>query len=175
MLVFGNVDLNEAEFGIRVKIGDFGVAKFRKDPQNVIRGHLRHYAPEALEKETQDYYTEKSDIFMFAMLMYELYYCEETWPNQTTKYAIQQTLKGIRPPFHDYSPECYQRVIDFCWQTDPERRPNSSQLVEKLISIFQNESKAILESIVFLDPPKKKNLDLFEKVIQNQSFFKEQN
>jgi nicotinate (nicotinamide) nucleotide adenylyltransferase len=118
--------------GFRVKLSDFGVAKRLDDPTDVIRGSLRHYPPEAINKVGRNYYTEKADVFMFGYLTYELIHGAAAWSRSATAQAVEQTLAGERPAVTAAcAPELLGLLAD-CWRQEPMDRPTFAEVVERL-------------------------------------------
>ena len=107
-------------------------------------------APELLYDEDGIRYTEKTDIYAFGCLYYEVrnpsvepqsrYLCVQIHFNSlpfgsNTFYAVQQVKEGKRPPRKPNPPlgdEAWN-LIGRCWDQDPGRRPTIDEVVEIMI------------------------------------------
>jgi serine/threonine protein kinase len=122
------------------KVADFGQSKEEADPISVARGTCRRYAPEALEMKDSGplYYKLASDVFMFAMVMWELAEATLPWPDLDTGAAASKTVKGERPTLTiAHHPGCqidtdFKQLLEVCWHQDPSKRPTFSEVVQKL-------------------------------------------
>jgi len=59
------------------KICDFGVSAIESDKHEVTRGKMRNYPPEAIIDKNN--YVPKSDVYMFGLIMYEMFHNELVW------------------------------------------------------------------------------------------------
>ena len=88
---------------IILKVCDFGTAASPGiAPESLLRGSCRHYAPEALQSKAN--YTEKSDVFMFGVALYEFFHRKKFWQGKTTSEATEKTLEGVRPELNIEGP-----------------------------------------------------------------------
>lgn len=70
---------------LMVKVCDFGCSiNLTKTGQESLRGNDRYYAPEADKT-----YSEKSDIFMFAMILYEFLEGKRIWSDSGKEEVIK--------------------------------------------------------------------------------------
>jgi nicotinic acid mononucleotide adenylyltransferase len=120
------------EGGFTVKLSDFGVAKWRSDVKDVVRGALRHYPPEAINKTGRDYYTEKADVFLFGYVLHDLAHGEMTWTREDTREAIAQTLAGVRPPLRVVCLPGLAALRADCWRHSPDERPTFREVLARL-------------------------------------------
>jgi nicotinate (nicotinamide) nucleotide adenylyltransferase len=115
-----------------VKLSDFSLAKRLDDPCDLIRGSLRHYPPEAINKVGRDYYTEKADVFMFGYLIHDLAHGAPVWQREDTPQAVAQTLAGRRP---EVTVPCVPELVQLmaaCWSQQPWERPTFREVLECL-------------------------------------------
>jgi nicotinic acid mononucleotide adenylyltransferase len=115
-----------------VKLSDFGVAKWLDDPKDVVRGSLRHYPPEAINKTGRDYYTEKADVFLFGYVLHDLAHGATTWTREETSQAIAQTLAGDRPPLRVRCTPDLAALRSDCWRHAPDDRPTFREVLARL-------------------------------------------
>src|SRR6266498_3459804 len=119
----------------RLSISDLGLCKpvqyfqshFRK---NDIYGVLPFIAPEILRGKP---YTTASDIYSFSMIMWE--FTSGTPPFDDRAHDLQLSIsicKGERPKIIENTPQCYIDLMKKCWDKDPLKRPNASE-VKKII------------------------------------------
>ena len=142
-LTIDNVLLRNTGTQFVAVISDFGVSGILGDATSTPRGSLRHYAPEAVSKETTDspacggYYTEKSDVFMCGTLMYELAFAHE-WGKKGAFFAEYKTPDAIKAVAQGYRPALdkfekpYADVMEQAWQQLPSNRPLALDLVKSL-------------------------------------------
>ncbi|CAF1088542.1 unnamed protein product [Didymodactylos carnosus] len=113
------------------KIADFTVSKHTSTTEYIARGSIRHYAPEAIEQK--HIYTPQADVYMFAMLLFELAHGgRRIWQELETRVIVAQVLKGERPLFQVQCHTDYVQIVRECWDQLPLNRPKFDQIVEKL-------------------------------------------
>jgi len=119
-----------------VHIIDFGQASFateNKQAELTCFGSPAWSAPEIL---TGGLYTEKSDIYSFAYILWELVTREEPFPGLDETALLKVLLKGERPTIPEDCNADYANLIRKCWATCTEDRPASSTILKVLQSIF---------------------------------------
>ncbi|GJQ15478.1 hypothetical protein GpartN1_g7269.t1 [Galdieria partita] len=134
--------------GSSIKVLDFGVAKsFRAN--TTLTGDTGSYwymAPEVISDgyvENEKQYDMKADIYSMGIILNELLtgvmpyaeYLEET-PWQIANTVLRHNL---RPQLVSDCP-ClteFQSLIQACWATDPESRPNISQVRNEMLQILK--------------------------------------
>jgi ankyrin repeat protein len=126
-----------------IKISDFGLSRPKNDHKMTMSvGFLGGMAPEVYRGND---YTEKADVFSFAMVVYELVTGKESHHAQSNvmMYAHNMSSNGYRPPLDDSTtPPDWNNLIRRCWATDPQDRPSFSQLLDELHVMDQNTTKA---------------------------------
>jgi len=94
--------------------------------KNDIYGVLPFVAPEVLRGKP---YTLASDIYSFSMIMWE--FTSEIPPFNDRAHDFQLSLsicKGERPEIVENTPQCYVDLMKKCWDKDPLKRPNASEI-----------------------------------------------
>src|SRR6266480_1384638 len=74
-------------------------------------------------------YTPASDIYSFAMIMWEL--TSEVPPFDDRPHDFHLSLsicKGERPEIIEGTPQCYIDLMKKCWDSDPLKRPKASEI-----------------------------------------------
>lgn len=91
-------------------------------------------APEVWEK--QGMYTEKCDVYSFAMVLYEIVAWRDPWAGtdgEMYKHTLPSLLaKNLRPDMPDRVAHHFGTLITRCWATDPDARPSFAELRREL-------------------------------------------
>uniref|UniRef100_A0A1B0AGA3 Tyrosine-protein kinase-like otk n=1 Tax=Glossina pallidipes TaxID=7398 RepID=A0A1B0AGA3_GLOPL len=102
---------------------------------------IRWLAPECIQ---EDEYTTKSDIFAFAVVVWELFTqaaklpFEELSNEDVIKYS--QTGK-LEWKCADATPDSLKEILASCWNSNPKERPSFSQLCSALSKAIQSVDK----------------------------------
>src|SRR6516162_4079590 len=102
-----------------------------------IYGVLPYVAPEVLRGKE---YTQKSDIYGFGIIAYEV--CTGYPPYHDVGHEENLAIricKGQRPNSNYKIPQLILDIIKKCWDADPLKRPNASEL-EKLFGDLRNKT-----------------------------------
>uniref|UniRef100_A0A914DHV1 receptor protein-tyrosine kinase n=1 Tax=Acrobeloides nanus TaxID=290746 RepID=A0A914DHV1_9BILA len=126
--------------GFNAKISDFGLSMINETGENNT-GVLPKKLPVkwlSIEAITRLIFSEKSDVWAFGVLMYEMFsYGKVPYPDFFDKNSVVSfLLRGKRlecPETVGY--EIYQIMLE-CWAENPEERPNFETLVEKFRKII---------------------------------------
>ena len=114
---------------ITLKVGDFGTAVFDEFEQSDwIRGNIRYYPPEAIRDK--ELYTEKSDVFMFGIAVWEIIHGKKFIDGMTQEEQLERTVNGWRPEI--LVKGTYAEIIERCWAQDPNERPTFVELADLL-------------------------------------------
>eukprot|EP00193_Tetraselmis_chui_P020973 CAMPEP_0177795104 /NCGR_PEP_ID=MMETSP0491_2-20121128/26032_1 /TAXON_ID=63592 /ORGANISM="Tetraselmis chuii, Strain PLY429" /LENGTH=866 /DNA_ID=CAMNT_0019317867 /DNA_START=27 /DNA_END=2627 /DNA_ORIENTATION=- len=114
-----------------VRLCDFGLSKLKSNTflsTKSTGGTPEWMAPEVLRNEPAN---EKSDVYSFAVIMWELMFYKEPWhgtrPMQVV-FAVGSINKRLPLPFD--TP--LNSLIEDCWLGDPEARPSFEHIYERL-------------------------------------------
>jgi len=120
----------------RCKVADFGIAKLKPTVSKTMTaiGTPAYMAPEVLLKSR---YSEKADVFSFAIVLNELY--TGRMPYQTPPFSKMNQIElslaisrdGARPDCGTMPAPLLQLITD-CWATDPRIRPSFQEIVLRL-------------------------------------------
>ena len=150
----GNVLLDQYLFP---KLTDFGLSKINElDNNNVQHSNIIGTPPYTAPEIWYEYkHSKSSDVYAFAMIVYEIITGEKPFDNFYNAHhiMIEVCLKNYRPPFLIPIPDCYKNLIELCWNKDPNKRPTFEQIIDKLTSnsAFMNENVDLSEFINYTE------------------------
>ncbi|EXX76956.1 Ipl1p [Rhizophagus irregularis DAOM 197198w] len=126
-------------------ISDLGFCGPANRPSKSIYGNLPYIAPEVISGKE---YTFESDIYSFAMLMWEISSGQPPFINYEHDYDLaMKIINGIRPKIVPGTPLEYKNLIEQCWDADPLKRPDVYTLYREIrkinISYQNNPSKLV--------------------------------
>ena len=94
--------------------------------ENDIYGVLPFVAPEVLRGKP---YTPASDIYSFSMIMWEFTSGIPPFDNRAHDFQLSLSIcEGKRPKIIENTPQCYVDLMKKCWDEDPSKRPNASEI-----------------------------------------------
>ena len=91
-------------------------------------GTYRWMAPEVLKGTV----SKASDVYSFAMVMYELLEHKVPFCDNTEAMATMKSSEGERPLLANPLPEYAQVIIETCWAHDPHDRPTFDKIVRAI-------------------------------------------
>jgi len=113
-----------------VKIGDFGIARLIEEDDRGHAGTYQYMAPEVIAREP---FTEKSDVYAFAMVLWEIMARQLPFYGMDPQEVAQNVLyRGLRPPMPMHCPQPVAVLIDACWSHEPYKRPSFTRAIEVL-------------------------------------------
>src|SRR5437588_633549 len=123
-------------------ISDLGLSKpidYLKS-NNDVYGVIPYMAPEVLRGKP---YTPASDIYSFAMIMWELSSLVPPFDDRAHDFHLSLSVcKGERPEIIEGTPQCYVDLMKKCWDLDPLQRPSASEL-KIIIQNWKDEFNSI--------------------------------
>ena len=115
----------------RAKVADFGISRCpelatTQSPRAGLKGTTAFMAPELLEHQT---FTEKSDVYSFAIVLHEIWSRRTAWDGLAPATIISQVVfKRARPPLPDAMPRDMIGLMRRCWADDAESRPTFAEI-----------------------------------------------
>eukprot|EP01083_Nonionella_stella_P223446 796339_1 len=151
-ILLGKIHNNRIETSTEVRISDFGLTRelANKSSDDFIQktqstfGPLKWMAPESIKAKE---YSKKSDVYMFGITMWEIFYGREPYTDMTAvNVAINVVTKQNRPEIkvdavqyeHTEMPDGYQYVMENCWHQKPQKRPTFTQILTLLSKVATN-------------------------------------
>uniref|UniRef100_A0A0E0EGR7 Protein kinase domain-containing protein n=1 Tax=Oryza meridionalis TaxID=40149 RepID=A0A0E0EGR7_9ORYZ len=116
-----------------VKIADFGVARQgnQEGQMTAETGTYRWMAPEIINHKPYD---NKADVFSFAIVLWELV----PYDNMTPLQAALGVRQGFRLEIPSSVNPRLSKLIQRCWDEDPDVRPVFAEIVIELENILQH-------------------------------------
>jgi serine/threonine protein kinase len=139
--------LIDSEF--RLRISGFDSAVLDGSTTTGIYGGA-YMAPEIFENAIP---TKKVDVFVFGLILYELYVGESVFPENTGIPRLYKLHRERwRPEIPGYISEPIARLIRDCWSPEPESRPSFEEIYARLDGInfafFDDVSPEVVRAYV---------------------------
>ncbi|XP_072838222.2 tyrosine-protein kinase Fes/Fps isoform X2 [Pogona vitticeps] len=125
-----------------LKISDFGMSREQEDGIYSSTGGMKQIpvkwtAPEALNYGR---YSSESDVWSFGILMWEAFSLGATpYPNMSNQQTREAVEKGTRMHAPAQCPEEVYQLMLWCWEYEPQNRPNFSTLHQQLVAIQKRQ------------------------------------
>ncbi|KAL8150459.1 hypothetical protein V2J09_020267 [Rumex salicifolius] len=122
-----------------VKVGDFGLSRLKHATLLSAKSALgtpQWMAPEILRNEPSN---EKSDVFSFGVVLWELVTVSIPWNNLNFVQVVG--VVGFMDRRLDIPESVDPRIasiITDCWQSKPENRPSFQDIIHSMTALFQN-------------------------------------
>ncbi|XP_050951813.1 protein-tyrosine kinase 6b [Labeo rohita] len=116
------------------KIADFGLARVIKEPVYICDEKKIPYKWTAPEAISHGQYSNKSDVWSFGILLYEIVtYGATPYPGLNNYEAVRLvTEENYRMPLPSKCPKVIYDIMRSCWRTEPEDRPTFQILRHEL-------------------------------------------
>merc|ERR1712196_111434 len=106
-------------------------------------------APELLNDQS---YSERTDIYAFAMLCFEMITFMVPFHELSIHQAACRILTGQRPKLPPNCPQWMFELITSCWQTRPASRPAFTQISSQLDAMILSLSSRQRSSLMLRRP-----------------------
>ncbi|KAL0324339.1 UNVERIFIED_CONTAM: Serine/threonine-protein kinase CTR1, partial [Sesamum calycinum] len=124
-----------------VKVGDFGLSKLKDSTFLTARsgrGTPQWMAPEVLRNEPS---TEKSDVFSFGVILWELMTVRIPWSNLNSLQVVGVVgFMDRRLDIPDNMDPRISSIISDCWQSNPEDRPSFEDIIRRMTDLVHTSS-----------------------------------
>nr|KAJ0228509.1 hypothetical protein LSAT_V11C100048950 [Lactuca sativa] len=120
----------------QLKIADFGIGCEEGHCEVVVDdpGTYRWMAPEMIKKKP---YNRKVDVYGFGLILWEMVAGALPYKDMTPiQAAFAVVHKKLRPSIPTTCPLALRTLIELCWSSNPQNRPNFS-LVVKILQEFE--------------------------------------
>ncbi|KDP40216.1 hypothetical protein JCGZ_02214 [Jatropha curcas] len=119
-----------------LKIADFGVARVEaQNPRDMTgeTGTLGYMAPEVLDGKP---YNRRCDVYSFGICLWEIYCCDMPYPDLSFADVSSAVVRqNLRPEIPRCCPSSLASIMRKCWDANPEKRPEMSDVVRMLENI----------------------------------------
>ncbi|GAX80882.1 hypothetical protein CEUSTIGMA_g8317.t1 [Chlamydomonas eustigma] len=134
-----------------IKIADFGLSRCQQGHADPVKramtgalGTFQWMAPEVL---TRQRYSEKADVYSFAMVMYECLTRKIPYDGMTALQAgMAVATLGLRPELPSHCEPSHSGLIRDCWAAVPDQRPGFSQIVVRLERMQQQHQEETVKA-----------------------------
>ncbi|EXX74727.1 Cdc15p [Rhizophagus irregularis DAOM 197198w] len=145
----GNIlsDFNRNSFVTDLGLCQPANVKTFQDNNKKIYGVLPYVAPEVLRGKE---YTQKSDIYGFGIIAYEI--CTGFPPYYDIahdEFLAMKICKGLRPKSNYKIPQFIFDIINQCWDADPLKRPNANELRELIYDLHMDIGNNKVNSVIY--------------------------
>ncbi|KAG8093113.1 hypothetical protein GUJ93_ZPchr0012g20790 [Zizania palustris] len=116
-----------------VKVADFGLSRLKRETfltTKTGKGTPQWMAPEMLRNEPSD---EKSDVYSYGVILWELVTQKIPWENLNSMQVIGAVgFMNHRLDIPSETDPQWASLIMSCWESDPRHRPSFQELLERL-------------------------------------------
>ncbi|PRP76206.1 flagellin-sensitive 2 [Planoprotostelium fungivorum] len=114
---------------LEAKVADFGMSRQQVDDVQTTAtmiGPIRWMAPEAIRERK---YSNKTDVFSFGILVWEIVTNREPYEElDTMQVAIAVMNNNLRPEIPRDTDIVLRKLMEGCWKGDPRERPNFAHI-----------------------------------------------
>lgn len=128
----------------RAKLADVGIARALAPGRNQIdtlsvKFSLRWASPENFTEEDYTILSDRSDIYAFGVILWEVMTQSFPWDHIRWEYEICNMVKaGKHNPIPDDCPPRVSALMKSCWALNPTERPSAQEIVTELEDILNS-------------------------------------
>lgn len=128
---------------------DFGFSRFfDKDSTDIMTGETGSYRYMAPEVTCHSRYTEKADVYSFALICNEIFMDERPFEYMIAAVvALDVVKKNLRPSQKRIKNDRLKAIIARCWERDPASRPPWDEIISELKLAQQEVEKKNVKSL----------------------------
>lgn len=116
--------------GYRPKIADFGWTRKMAEKMTGKIGTYQWMAPEVIKSQK---YTEKADVFSFAIILWEIASREPPYRNVGgAQVSLEVVNNDLRPNIPKSTPESFAKLMKKCWDRNCEKRPSFKEIIREI-------------------------------------------
>ncbi len=124
----------DASHPVCAKVSDLGIASIAASS---MKGGGDIYSDwQSPEVQNLQEYTEKADVYSFAMILWELFTRKKPFDEFDFKSIFMKRdaiYNGLRPTIPDDAPLLYTNLIEDCWDHEPTHRPSFEVILDRLV------------------------------------------
>jgi len=130
------------------KLADFGLARLRLtstmgtlNTNNPASGTTQYMAPECFD-ESKHKVTHKSDIYSLGVIIWEMLVRKQPWTGQSfvrVMYLVTVAKERLPLPQDARCPRQLRKLVEECWDADPQRRPSAAEVQKRLTVMMSRE------------------------------------
>ena len=125
-----------------IKVCDFGISRAEANTMTTGAGSIQYMAPEVF---MSGHYTEKADVYSFAMVLWELMTREVPYVDMPTPFMVMSEVRnGKRLSLPSFVPPGFKSLIEACWHQDPHVRPSFPEILNVLCEMRLNSGIKII-------------------------------
>jgi tRNA A-37 threonylcarbamoyl transferase component Bud32 len=113
----------------RIRIGDFGTARFDTSKSTSFVGTIMYMAPEIMSGYHP---TKKVDVFGFGLVLYEILVGSSVFPGGNLLETSVMQSEGRRPSIPAWIHPIVRDIITASWSKDPTSRPTFEEIYVRL-------------------------------------------
>jgi len=115
---------------LEAKVSDFGLSRIADNTAVVYSksdvGPLKWMSPEAIRKKK---YSEKSDVWSYGTVCYEVYARKEPFEDlDAIQAATSVVMDGLRCKLPNNAPPFMHTLLNSCFEVEPEKRPTFKEI-----------------------------------------------
>ncbi|CAB4444116.1 unnamed protein product [Rhizophagus irregularis] len=132
----GNILVLTKNFKKSLFISDMGLCEDVNNASEVKNyGVIPYMAPEVLRGNP---HTQAADIYSFGMVMYFTATGKQPFSNCAHDHHLTlEICNGIRPEINELEvPKCYTDLMKRCWNSNPDNRPNATEINVEIKSFY---------------------------------------